>query len=71
MDISKLEGALRAAIVTKQEGLTFSVSLDGKKVIKEVVMEALREVVASSENKYDDSLLAFVEPYVDAYLMGK
>jgi Ribonuclease G/E len=71
MDLKKLEDSLKEAVVMKQEGLVFSVSLDGKKVIKDVIEEALKEMVADSSNPYDDKLLAIALPFVDKYLDGQ
>lgn len=71
MDKKELLASLEAAVVTKQEGLMFSVSIDGKKIIKEVVEKAILDAVAASENKYDDQLAQFILPFVDKYLEGK
>lgn len=71
MDKKELLAALESAVVSKQEGLVFSVTIDGKKIIKEVVEKAILDAVASSENKYDDQLVQFVLPFVDKYLEGK
>lgn len=71
MDKAKLMEALKAAVEMKQEGLKYSISIDGKKVIKEVAMEALKELAADSSNPYDDKLLALAEPFLDKYLEGQ
>lgn len=71
MDKKEFLAALEAAVVAKQEGLVFSVTIDGKKIIKEVVEKAILDAVAASENKYDDKLVEFILPFVDKYLEGK
>ena len=68
MDLVKLEEALKACVVAKQEGLMFSLSFDAKKAIKDVIEVALQEAVLATDTKIDDQVVAFLLPFIDKYL---
>jgi len=62
MDKEKLLESAKEAV--KIDGLV--ISLDGKKILIDVVEEAVSELVADTSNPYDDKLWALLKPVLDA-----